>query len=117
MTEDAALALDLAPLAAPGALDGPDRSAFESARHEPRVREELAAFERVVGQIGLEVDSVPPRPGVRARVLSAAVSLPSPEAAPRASWRPSLLASLSLAAAALFAIGALTWRSQRDVAC
>ena len=56
MTDDSAL--DLAPLAALGALDGPDRSAFEAARHDPRVQRELLDL-RAVGRSD--------RPRLRAR--------------------------------------------------
>ena len=107
MTEDSIL--ELAPLAALGALDGPDRTAFEAASGDPAVRRELASFERLVGQIGLASEPVEPGPGARARVMAAAVQ-------PTWSQGPSLLTWLPLAAAAVFAIGALTWRIERDTA-
>lgn len=113
MTDDSSL--DLAPLAALGSLDGPDRSAFEAARHDPLVQSELLTWERLVGQIGLASEPVPPGPGVRPRVMAAAVPLPL-VAPPRAPRRPSVATWLSLAAAAALALGALTWRMERDTA-
>ena len=113
MTEDTVL--DLAPLAALGALDGPDRSAFDAVRSDPLVRRELLAFERLVGQIGLASESVAPGPEVRARVMADAGDAPAQvrSSAPR---RPSLLTWLPLAAAVLLALGAFTWRTERDAA-
>ena len=113
MTDDTAL--DLAPLAALGTLDGPDRTAFEAASGDPVVRRELVSFERLVGQIGLASEPVAPDPGVRARVM-AAMAGTSAAAPPTRSRGPSLLTWLPLAAAAALAIGALTWRNQRDTA-
>ena len=113
MTDDTAL--DLAPLAALGALDGLDRTAFEAASGDPVVRRELLAFERLVGQIGLASERVAPAPGVRARVM-AAVAEPPAKVQPPAARGPSLLTWLPVAAAAVLAVGALTWRNQRDTA-
>ena len=65
MTEEALL--ELCPLAALGALDGAEAGAFErEGRRSPVVMRELLAFERVLGQIGLEALPVEPRPAVRA---------------------------------------------------
>ena len=72
----------LAPLAALGALDGEDQAAFEaeSARSET-LRVEVAAFERLVGQIGLGAGWVDPAVEARARVLAASKTVAVPTAA------------------------------------
>jgi len=116
--------LELCPLAALGALDGADLSAFaaESARNTT-LRGELEAFERVVGQIGLASEPVAPAPVVRERVVSVARGASSGGTVPSSSdsgARPSSLRTaatwLSLAAALGIALGGLAWRGQRDEA-
>jgi anti-sigma-K factor RskA len=123
MTEEALL--ELTPIAALGALDGEDGRAFsaESAAH-PAVLRELRAFEGVVARIGLASEWVPPRAEIKARVLESATSVPRPTAAPAGPTAPARSLAdrspwrmwLPLAAAAVFALGALNWRSERDEA-
>jgi len=65
--------VELAPLAALGALDGEDRSSFErELLTSPALAAELAAFEELVGRLARETAPVPPPPAVRRRVLEAA---------------------------------------------
>jgi hypothetical protein len=113
----------LCPLAALGALDGPDLQAFAAARTRSAVlRQELEAFERVVGQIGLSVDPVAPAKVVRERVVSLARgALGGVSSPPAVGWgaRPALRTAvpwLSLVPALGLALGGLAWRSQRDEA-
>jgi hypothetical protein len=115
MTEDTAL--DLVPLAALGALDGEEQTRFEAGRSDPRVQRELLVFERLVGQIGLASDPVPPSPAVRARVMAAAATPPLESRPPvNPSGRPAVAFWLALAAAVVLAMGALTWRTERNTA-
>ena len=116
MTEDTAL--DLVPLAALGALDGEEQTLFEAEKHDPRVQRELLVFERLVGQIGLASDPVPPSGAVRARVMAAAsTAAPLVESRPPSpSGRSTVALWLALAAAVVLALGALTWRTERDAA-
>jgi len=111
---------ELAPLAALGSLDGAERSAFDVASGgDPALRRELLALEQLVGQIGLGSEPVAPAPAVRARVMAAAAAAPRTapaEGRPSPSRGPHLLPWLSLAAAAVLALGAFTWRSERDAA-
>lgn len=105
---------ELCPLAALGALDEAERLAFASEiPQHPAVGRDLAAFERLVGLIGVATPEVAPGAGLRARVLAVAgapsrLGVPS-SPAPWRTW-------LTLAAAAGLAILALTWRAQRDEA-
>jgi anti-sigma-K factor RskA len=125
VTEEALL--ELAPIAALGALDGEDGRAFiaEGAAH-PTVVRELRMFEDLVARLGLASEWIPPRADLGARVLAAATSTPratSTPADPRPPDRslerpsPSLWRMwLPLAAAGVAALGALTLRSERDEA-
>jgi hypothetical protein len=124
MTTDALF--ELAPLAALGALDGADKTAFdaESAR-SAALRSELLGFESLVGRIGLATDPVDPKAELRVRVLAVVASAP-PVALPTVAAQPSAAAAsrprpawgtwLSLAAAVVVALAGLTWRAERDQA-
>jgi anti-sigma-K factor RskA len=95
MTGD--LFLELAPLAALGALDGEDRERFEA--HEATCeacRREVAEFRKVVDRLPLATEPVPPRLPLRFEARQAA---PSP------GLRPLLWA---MAAALLLSLGLLT---------
>jgi anti-sigma-K factor RskA len=103
--------LELAPLAALDALDGPDRAAFEAMLpSSARLQAELRAFERVVGLLPLALPPVQPKPASRERVLNA-----GPAAS--AASRPALaLTWLAAAAALVFAVGAGVLLNQRNSA-
>jgi len=107
--------LELAPLAALGALDGEDRVAFEQhVRTSVVCRAELEAFASVAARIPLALDPVPPPARMRQSVL-AAIGVPAaePAVAPRRGW---LLPGFAAAAALLLGIGYLITRSERDAA-
>jgi anti-sigma-K factor RskA len=93
-----------------GALDADERALVEKDLEEAReVVRELAAWEEVVGRLGLQSTSVPPSPALRDRVLREAAS-PAPAATGRVwTW-------LATAAALFLAIGLLVVRAQRDQA-
>jgi anti-sigma-K factor RskA len=102
--------LELAPLAALGALDGDDQAAFAAALpSQPRLQQELLAFERVVELLPLALPPVRPKPAARERVLLGPV--------PRAAARPSPLVTWLAATVAVLSLGAaLLLREQRDAA-
>jgi anti-sigma-K factor RskA len=102
--------LELAPLAALGALDGEDQAAFAAALPEqPRLQQELLAFERVVERLPLALPPVQPKPAARERVLSGPIPRATPRPAPLVTWLAASLAVLSVGAALLL-------REQRDTA-
>jgi len=107
--------LELAPLAALGALDGEDQKAFDEAlRSSMPCRAELAAFELVAARLPLALEPVAPPSSLREHVI-AAVAPPGhgrPEA-PSRSWLFSLLAA---AMALIMGLGYLVVRRDRDVA-
>lgn len=104
--------LELCPIAALGALDGDERSAFLALLpRSERLQAELRAFERVASLIPLALASVEPKPGSRLDVLD----MPVPALAPaRAARRARVLTWLAAAAALGFASSALLMRGQRD---
>jgi Anti-sigma-K factor rskA/Putative zinc-finger len=103
--------LELAPLAALGALDGEDRAAFEAhVRDCAACQAELRAHEAVAARLGAAAERVPPAPALRERVMQAAVR----ERRPTTAVGP--LAWLSIAAALVLAVAFLVSRAQRDEA-
>ncbi len=102
--------LELVPLAALGALDGEERAAFEAAlAPSPELRRELAAYQELVGRLGLAAGERPPSEPARERLLAA--TRPA-EPAPRRAWlAPALAASLIAALAGLLLV-----KSERDTA-
>lgn len=100
---------ELAPLAALGALDGEDRSGFETHLAScAACRSELQSHEALVGRIPLALVPVPPSPATRRRVLDAAK--------PRSTaWGGRLVPALA-AAALVLAFSLLTARRERDAA-
>ncbi|HXB55012.1 MAG TPA: anti-sigma factor [Vicinamibacteria bacterium] len=104
MTDDRLL--ELAPLAALGALDGEDRAYFEERlAGSEEGRRELAAFETVADRIGLATPPVPPAPHLRRRIF-AAVARP---AGARRAWIWPVLAA---AAALVLSLGSLVMISK-----
>lgn len=102
--------VELAPLAALGALDGEDRAAFESElAASPAAQRELAAFEEIAGRIGLASAPVAPSLALRGRVLAAAA--PTVQASARR-WAPLAMAAALIAALA----GVVALRAERDAA-
>jgi anti-sigma-K factor RskA len=115
MSDD--LLLDLAPLAALGALDSEDRRAFEArAATDAGLRLELLAFTGLVGRIGLATAAVEPSTEVRQRVLAAAASIEAKAPMVASGRGPSRWLSGLAAAIVLLAIGAFMMREQRDLA-
>jgi anti-sigma-K factor RskA len=109
--------LEMAPLAALGALDGEDRSTFEAAlATSPTLGKELAAFEELVGRLAREVDPVSPSPGLRRRVLEATRPSAAATVARPAPPRRPVLAWLAAAAAVLLGVGLLIARHERAAA-
>jgi anti-sigma-K factor RskA len=105
---------ELAPLAALGALDGGERGAFEAhAGGCAACRGEHLAFAGVAARLPLALATVPPPPGLRARVLAAA-SAPAREGAARQAGRLPLW--LAAAACAVLAVSSVVFREQRDAA-
>jgi len=101
---------ELAPLAALGALDGEDQAAFARALpSQPRLQQELLAFERVVELLPLALQPVAPKLATRERVLSGPVPRAAPRPAPLVTWLAAAVAVLSLGSALLL-------REQRDAA-
>jgi hypothetical protein len=100
--------LELVPLAALGALDGEECSAFEAQlASSPAARGELEAYQELVGRLGLATGPSQPAAALRERVLGA-----TRPAAPRRAWlAPALAAGLVAALAVLLLV-----RNQRDVA-
>jgi len=100
--------LELVPLAALGALDGEERAAFEAElARSPAVQRELAAYQELVGRLGLATAGPPPRAALRERLLRE-----TKPATPRRAWlAPALAAGLVAALAGLLLV-----RSQRDAA-
>ncbi len=94
--------LELAPIAALGALDGDEGARFE--RHLPgcaACRDALSANEALAGRLPFALADAPPSAGVRDRVLAAT------QARRRAARLPWLTAAAALALA-------LVYRAQRD---
>jgi anti-sigma-K factor RskA len=110
--------LEMAPLAALGALDGEDRSRFEGElARSPELGRELASFQELVGRLAREIAPVPPSPEVRRKVLEAASPLTGrPVGAPVAPARRPVLAWLAAAAAVLLGVGLLAARREREAA-
>ncbi len=113
----------LAPLAALGALDRPERGAFEAhARHCPACRREQHVYERVVGWLPAALEPVPPSSALRVRVLDDALGdarnsrarLPPPTHHDTA--RPRWSAGLAVAAGVALASGLSLALLQRDAA-
>src|SRR5262245_15350145 len=105
--------LELAPLAALGALEGAERAAFEARLpRSPRLQAELVAFERIVGMLPLALDPTAPAPRSRLRILES----PAGPSLSRPKPRRSLPGWLAAAAAVALALGMLLLRGQRDEA-
>jgi anti-sigma-K factor RskA len=107
--------LELAPLAALGALDGEDLSAFSQylAASAP-CRDELAAFESVAARLPMALEPVATSAAVREQVMGAAAphrAAPAPVRS--ASW---LFPALATAAALVLGFGYVRVRGERDVA-
>jgi anti-sigma-K factor RskA len=101
--------LELAPLAALGALDGEERAAFEAGvASSPRAAGEMRAFEELAGRIGLATAPVPPSLALRGRVLAAVTGTESTAAR---GWGLTVLAAAALAA---LAVGAGVLLRQRN---
>jgi hypothetical protein len=107
--------LELAPLAALGALDGEDLRAFdETLRSSMLCRAELAAFELVAARIPMALDPVAPPAGLREQVLAAVAPAGYGRAtAPPRSW---LFPTLAAAAAVILGLGYVLVRVERDAA-
>lgn len=104
----------LAPLAALGALDGPSLAEWnEHAATCEACRQDLAAYESVVGSIGTAGPSYRLSPRMRRRVMAAVVAPVERPRAPRAAW---LLASAASLVALGLGAGLLSARLQRDAA-
>jgi anti-sigma-K factor RskA len=109
---------ELLPAHAPGVLDGEDRAyALARLESDAEARQELEAFEEVVGRLALLAAPVAPSPAVRERVLAATAA---PPAAPARAARPGTGATkawawLATAAAVILGIGLLvTWVQRND---
>lgn len=103
---------DLAALAALEALDGDEAESFALlASQSADCQRELLAFRRVAELMPLGLTPVAPAPGLRQRVLDAALS---PSRAPRASVRPAPRLWLGLAAAVVLACGLGFWRARAE---
>jgi anti-sigma-K factor RskA len=104
--------LELAPLAALGALDGEDRAAFDGHLAAcTACRRELEAFGDLVARLPLALEPVPPRAVLGLRVLAPA--RPVVAASRRAGWA---VPTLATAAALTFAVGFVVARGERDAA-
>lgn len=104
--------LELAPLAALGALDGEDRTGFEVHLAAcTACRRELAAYDGLVARLPLGLDPVPPRAALGLQLLTQAQT--GPTSGGRRGWALPLLAT---AAAALLAVGLAVARGERDAA-
>jgi anti-sigma-K factor RskA len=100
--------LELVPLAALGALDAEERALFEAQlASSPAAQRELAAYQELVGRLGLATAPAQPSPALRERLLRET----RPLAARRAWLAPALAAGLVTALAGLLLI-----RSERDAA-
>ena len=113
--------LELLPGYALGVLDGEDRDYVQS--NLPRdadARTQLAAFEEVVGRLGLLAAPVEPSSALRAKVLRAVGPSTPATSAARATVKPVARTHaatwLALAAALVCAVGLLVMRMQRDQA-
>jgi anti-sigma-K factor RskA len=100
---------ELAPLAALGALDGEERTAFEAhVKGCADCAAELRAHEAVAARIGAAVAPVPPSPELRRRLLEAAArERPGPPRVGALTW-------LAAAAAVVLAVAFLVARIQRN---
>lgn len=98
--------LELAPLAALGALDGDDLLAFRAhAATCSACQGEIRAHEDVAGRLGLATGAVPPPRGLRGRVLGAVGVPPSSFVVPtRPVPRRSIWPTLAAAASVLVAL-------------
>jgi anti-sigma-K factor RskA len=105
--------LELAPLAALGALDGPERSGFEAhVAACPACQGELQAHEAVAGRIALSLTPIPPSAVVRRRVLEVTGSRATVRPPTRtAAWPWTALAT---AAALVLAVALFVVKGQRD---
>jgi anti-sigma-K factor RskA len=110
---------ELLPALALGALDGEER-AYALARLEAdaEARQELEAFEEVVGRLGLLTSPVAPSPGLREKVLGSVEAPKVParaDATAPARARTSAWTWLATAAAVVLGIGLLvTWLQRND---
>lgn len=104
--------LELAPLAALGALDGEDRAGFEGHLAACQAcRKEVEAYGGLVARLPLGLEPVPPRSVLGLRVLTQART---PIAGARQSVR--VFPALAAAAALALAVGFVVARSERDAA-
>jgi anti-sigma-K factor RskA len=100
--------LELAPLSALGVLDGEERVAFEAQlASSPAAQRELAAYQELVGRLGLATGPSQPAAALRDRLLRE-----TRPAAPRQAWLAPALAAGLVAALT----GLLLFRSERDAA-
>jgi len=108
--------LELAPLAALGALDGRESADFEAhARECLACRAELALHERLVALIAQSTPPVTPSPAVRRGVLEA-IGPDHAEPIDRRRAPGRLYAALATAAAIALGVGLLVVRGQREAA-
>lgn len=107
--------LELAPLAALGALDGEDLSAFSQHLVTSALcRAEVAVFESVAARLPMALEPVATSAAVRELVMGSAASRRASPAAPRsAGW---LFPALATAAALVLGFGYVRARGERDVA-
>jgi anti-sigma-K factor RskA len=104
--------LELAPLAALGALDGEDRTGFDVHLPGcPACRRELEAFGGLVARLPLGLEPVPPRSALGLRVLTQAHTTVA--AGSRGGWA---VPALATAAAVAMAVGFVVARAERDTA-
>jgi|CXWL01.1.fsa_nt_gi anti-sigma-K factor RskA len=102
--------LDLAPISALGALDGPDHLAFQAElARSPLLRDEVRSFERTLALVSLAVEPIKPSAAARLRVLDKA-----PPSRARSNAAPGLSPSSTVAAAAILvlAVAAASYRAR-----
>jgi hypothetical protein len=107
--------LELAPLAALGALDSRESAAFEAHARDCLVcRAELEVHQRLAALIPQSMAPVPPPPGIR-RALLEAIARPGErtDSAPARGW---LYPALATAAALALGAGLIIVRAERDAA-
>ena len=104
--------LELAPLYALGALDGPDLEAFEkAAASDPKLRAEVRSFEKTLSALSLGSERVAPSATLRDRVLANAAPRPSAKSA------ASMRVPMALAAVLIVGLGlasARFWIDRED---
>ncbi len=117
----------LAPLAALGVLERPERGAFEAhARQCPTCRREQRVYEHVVGWLPAALEPVPPSPALRGRVLDDACSAagdgatrllpPTRHDTARLRWSAGLALAASVALASGLSVALLQRDGARDEA-